>query len=66
MSEEREAHHGRTAAEGANQDNPTDPELDVEGPNESAPGREPADADEETGDGGAPETPADRPPPSSS
>jgi hypothetical protein len=48
MSEEREAHHFH-AAEGADQDNPTDPELDVEGPNESAPGHKPADADEETG-----------------
>jgi len=50
MSEERDAQHGRATGEGAEQANPTDPELQVEGPNESAPGHEPADAAQEAGE----------------
>jgi hypothetical protein len=55
MSDQDELHGAAAPAEPG--DNPTDEQLDVEGPNESAPGREPSE--DEAQDAG------DRPPPAS-
>jgi hypothetical protein len=58
MTEERKTQPERGADRAGEPDpaNPTSEELDVEGPNESAPGREPAERAGEAGDERPPTT----------